>query len=43
MILCGSLINLTCIQNEACLSHFKYMLVTSQIFARIKANVFRLP
>ena len=30
---CGSLINLVCIQNEACLPRFEYMIMTWQIFA----------
>ena len=33
---CGSLINLACIQNEARLPHFEYMIMTWQIFAITK-------
>ena len=43
MIQCGSLINLACIQNEACLPRFEYMIMTMQILARTIANVLRLP
>ena len=36
MIECGSLINLACIQNEACLPRFENMITTWQIFAVTK-------
>ena len=36
MTQCGSLINLACIQNEACLPRFEYMLVTWQILQEQK-------
>ena len=36
MIQRSSLINLACIQNEAYLPHFEYMIMTWQIFALIK-------
>ena len=42
MTQCGSLIDLACIQNEACLPRFEYMIMIWQIFEITKANVLKL-